>query len=222
MSASSWARSPSGTIRRSPRPNPDAKLPDSDINVVVRADGSGTTFVFTQHLSAISEEFKKSPGTNKLPNWPVGHQGEENDGVAAAISKTPGSIGYLEYRLRQVQQAQDGHAGEQGGQVRRADDCFGPGGLGRRQVARDLIAWVPDPEGDGVYPIVTYTWIICYKKYDDAKKVASAEGRADLRLDRGPERERGAGLYSRCPTSANGVVQHAKAARRACCGNSLA
>ena len=56
--------------------NPDAKLPDRDINVVVRSDGSGTTYVFTKHLSAISEEFAKSPGTDKQPNWPVGIEGQ--------------------------------------------------------------------------------------------------------------------------------------------------
>ena len=77
--------------------NPGAKLPDRDINVVVRSDGSGTTYVFTKHLSAISEEFAKSPGTNKQPNWPVGTKAKGNEGVAAAIKSTPGSIGYLEY-----------------------------------------------------------------------------------------------------------------------------
>lgn len=77
--------------------NPEAKLPDRDINVVVRQDGSGTTYVFTKHLSAISEEFAKSPGTDKQPNWPVGSKNKGNEGVAAAIKSTPGSIGYLEY-----------------------------------------------------------------------------------------------------------------------------
>ena len=77
--------------------NPGAKLPDRDINVVVRSDGSGTTYVFTKHLSAISEEFAKSPGTDKQPNWPVGSKAKGNEGVAAAIKSTPGSIGYLEY-----------------------------------------------------------------------------------------------------------------------------
>jgi phosphate transport system substrate-binding protein len=77
--------------------NPGAKLPDREINVVVRADGSGTTYVFTKHLSAISEDFAKSPGVNKQPNWPVGTKAKGNEGVAASIMGTPGSIGYLEY-----------------------------------------------------------------------------------------------------------------------------
>ena len=77
--------------------NPGAKLPDRDIKVVVRSDGSGTTYVFTKHLSDVSEEFAKGPGTNKQPNWPVGDKQKGNEGVAAAIKSTPGSIGYLEY-----------------------------------------------------------------------------------------------------------------------------
>ena len=77
--------------------NPEAKLPDSDIQVVVRADGSGTTFVFARHLSAISEDFKKGPGSGEQPSWPVGKKAKGNEGVAAAIQATPGAIGYLEY-----------------------------------------------------------------------------------------------------------------------------
>jgi phosphate transport system substrate-binding protein len=73
--------------------NPGVKLPDTPINVVVRADSSGTTFVFTQHLSAISKEFAASPGTNKMPAWPVGTRSKGNEGVTASIQTTPGSIG---------------------------------------------------------------------------------------------------------------------------------
>ena len=77
--------------------NPDAKLPDRDINVVVRSDGSGTTFVFTKHLSGISEESAKSPGTDKSPTGRLARKKKGNEGVAAAIKQTPGSIGYLEF-----------------------------------------------------------------------------------------------------------------------------
>src|ERR1019366_9700084 len=77
--------------------NTGAKLPDSAINVVVRADGSGTTFVITQHLSTISKEFAASPGRNDMPAWPVGTRSKGNEGVTASIQTTPGSIGYIEY-----------------------------------------------------------------------------------------------------------------------------
>jgi len=77
--------------------NPDAKLPDAPINVIVRADSSGTTFVFTKHLSAVSQEFGKDTGVNNMPNWPVGTKSKGNEGITAALLTTPGSIGYIEY-----------------------------------------------------------------------------------------------------------------------------
>ena len=77
--------------------NPGAKLPDLPINVVVRADGSGTSYVFSKHLSAVSEEFNKAVGTNTMPNWPVGTKSKGNEGVTASLKTTPGSIGYVEY-----------------------------------------------------------------------------------------------------------------------------
>src|SRR5215471_4306234 len=77
--------------------NPDAKLPDAPINVIVRADSSGTTFVFTKHLSAISKEFAKDVGVNTMPNWPVGTKSKGNEGITASLLTTPGSIGYIEY-----------------------------------------------------------------------------------------------------------------------------
>src|SRR5208283_4562936 len=77
--------------------NPGVKLPDQPINVVVRADSSGTTFVFSKHLSAVNPDFEKSVGVNNMPNWPVGTKSKGNEGVTASILTTPGSIGYIEY-----------------------------------------------------------------------------------------------------------------------------
>src|SRR5215471_19101548 len=80
--------------------NPGVTLPDLPITVVRRADASGTTFVFTQHLSAISEAWKKGPGTGTTVNWPSSDKmvaAPKNDGVTATIKQTPGAIGYIEY-----------------------------------------------------------------------------------------------------------------------------
>jgi phosphate transport system substrate-binding protein len=153
--------------------NPDAKLPDSDVNVVVRADGSGTSFVFSQHLSAISEEFKKSPGTNTQPNWPVGTKASKNDGVAEAIKRTSGSIGYIEYGFAKLNNIKMAALENKAGKFVEATIASGQAALAGATLPDDLIAWVPDPEGDASYPIVTYTWILCYKKYDDANKLAA-------------------------------------------------
>ena len=83
--------------------NPEAKLPDSTINVVVRADSSGTTFVFTQHLSTISKAFAAKPGKNDMPAWSVGTRSKGNEGVTASIQTTPNSIGYVEYGYALIQ-----------------------------------------------------------------------------------------------------------------------
>lgn len=77
--------------------NPGAKLPDLPVSVIVRADGSGTSFVFSKHLSTINPEFDKAVGANTMPNWPLGTKSKGNEGVTASIMTTPGAIGYVEY-----------------------------------------------------------------------------------------------------------------------------
>jgi phosphate transport system substrate-binding protein len=77
--------------------NPGVKLPDMDITVVHRSDGSGTTFTFADYLSKISPEWKEKVGANTSLNWPVGVGGKGNEGVAAYVQRIPGSIGYVEY-----------------------------------------------------------------------------------------------------------------------------
>ena len=105
--------------------NKGVNLPDTDVNVVVRSDSSGTTEVFTKHLAAVSKEFAASPGVNKLPNWPVGTKSKGNEGVSAALATTPGAIGYVEYGYADRREVEDGRARKQGGQVRRAVDRLG-------------------------------------------------------------------------------------------------
>jgi phosphate transport system substrate-binding protein len=151
--------------------NPGVKLPDAPINVVVRADSSGTTFVFTQHLSAISAEFSKSPGTNKMPNWPVGTRSKGNEGVTAAIKTTPNSIGYVEYGYAKSQKLTFAMLENKAGVYVTASTASGQAALASAKLPADLIAWAPDPSGKDAYPIVTYTWLLLYKQYPDRKKV---------------------------------------------------
>jgi len=77
--------------------NPELKLPDQAIAVVHRSDGSGTTFIFTDYLSKVSPEWKDQVGANTAVEWPVGLGGKGNEGVAANVTRTDGSIGYVEY-----------------------------------------------------------------------------------------------------------------------------
>ena len=77
--------------------NPGVKLPDEDIGVVRRADGSGTTFIFTNYLSKVSPEWKEKVGSSTAVQWPIGLGGKGNEGVSAFVQRLPGSIGYVEY-----------------------------------------------------------------------------------------------------------------------------
>src|SRR5882724_7895876 len=76
--------------------NPGVKLPDQDIVVVHRSDGSGTTFIFTDYLSKISSEWKTKAGNNTSVNWPTGIGGKGNEGVSGQVKQTPGAVGYVE------------------------------------------------------------------------------------------------------------------------------
>jgi phosphate transport system substrate-binding protein len=151
--------------------NPGVKLPDAPINVVVRADSSGTTFVFTKHLSTISADFAKSPGTNKMPSWPVGTKSKGNEGVTASLKTTPGSIGYIEYGYAHSQGLSMAVLENKAGAFVAATPQSGQAALAAAQLPEDLIVWAPDPEGQESYPIVTYTWLILYKQYADKKKL---------------------------------------------------
>lgn len=148
--------------------NPDATLPDKDITVVHRSDGSGTTFVFTQHLAAISNEWKPGKGTSI--EWPVGVGGRKNDGVAALIAQTPGSIGYVEYAFAVTSKMTMAELENKAGKFVAPTLEASKKALSAVKLPDDMRAWVTDPDGDDAYPIVTYTWILAKKKYDDAAK----------------------------------------------------
>ena len=168
--------------------NPGVSLPDTDITVVRRADSSGTTFVFTSHLSAISEEWKKGPGAGTTVNWPKSDKfvaSPKNDGVSATIKQTPGAIGYLEYAFAKFAKMETAQPQNKAGQF------VGPGGeggvvaLASAQLPADLRAWVSDPEGAKAYPITTYTWMLFYKENKDPKKAAALRELVDYCLNEG-------------------------------------
>jgi phosphate transport system substrate-binding protein len=155
--------------------NPGARLPDLPINVVVRADGSGTSFVFSKHLSAISEDFNKAVGANTMPNWPVGTKSKGNEGVTASLKTTPGSIGYVEYGYANSQKLTTAVLENKAGKYVAASTASGQAALASAELPDNLIVWASDPTAADAYPIVTYTWLICYRKYPDAKKLAALQ-----------------------------------------------
>jgi phosphate transport system substrate-binding protein len=152
--------------------NPGVTLPDTGITVVRRADSSGTTFVFTQHLSAISEAWKNGPGTGTTVNWPSSDKfiaSPKNDGVAATIKQTPGAIGYIEYGFAKLGKLPMAWLENKAGTFVEPTLESGQAALANVVLPADLRAWLPDPESATAYPIVSYTWMLFYKKYSDPK-----------------------------------------------------
>ena len=152
--------------------NPGMKLPATDITPINRSDGSGTTFVFTQHLSAVSEKWKAGPGTGKSVNWPakaaVG--GAKNDGVAALIQRTPGAIGYIEFVYAATSNQPTATLENKAGKFVAPTPEGAAAALAHVELPEVLRAWVTDPAGDDAYPIATYTWILAKKKYAEKAK----------------------------------------------------
>jgi phosphate transport system substrate-binding protein len=191
--------------------NPGAKLPDQPINVVVRADGSGTTFVFTKHLSAISPEFAKTVGVNTQPNWPVGTKSKGNEGVTASLLTTPGAIGYVEYGYAHSQNLHMAVLENRSGNFVAPSTESAIAALASAEMPPDLIAWVSDPEGKDAYPIVTFTWMVLYKKYDNKEKLDALKGLITYALTDGQKEAEALG-YVPLPDS---VVARNKAALEA-------
>jgi phosphate transport system substrate-binding protein len=186
--------------------NPDAKLPEMGITVVRRADSSGTTFVFTQHLSAISEAWKQGPGAGTTVNWPSSDKfiaSPKNDGVAATIKQTPGAIGYIEYGFAELGKLPMASLENQAGKFVKPSLESGQAALAGVEFPADLRAWLPDPTGEAAYPIVTYTWMLFYKKYDDPKKAETIRQVVQYCLNDG---QRLSGKMGYIPLPAN-VVQ---------------
>src|SRR5271165_2347941 len=188
--------------------NPDTKLPDLPVNVVVRADGSGTTYVFTKHLSAISPEFQKTVGVNTMPAWPVGTKSKGNEGVTASIMTTPGSIGYIEYGYAHSQNLHMAILENKSGNYVAATTDSAEAALASAQMPTDLVAWVSDPDAKDAYPIVTYTWVILYKKNDNKEKLDALKGLLIYSLTDGQKESESLG-YVPLPAE---VVTQAKAA----------
>jgi len=152
--------------------NPDIKLPDLPITVVRRSDSSGTTFVFTKHLSAISPAFAEKVGTGTNVQWPQSDKivaAPKNDGVTATIKQTPGSIGYIEYGYAKLTKANVAILQNKAGKFVPAGSEGGAIALASAKMPDDLIAWVSDPEAAEAYPIVSFTWMLFNQKQDPAK-----------------------------------------------------
>ena len=150
--------------------NPGVTMPNVAIQVASRSDGSGTTFIFTQHLSAISKDFADEVGTDKSVTFPVGVGGKGNEGVTALVKQSPGAIGYVEYGYAKNNGVAMANLQNKSGNFVTPNIENAASTLASVQLPENLRVWPVDPEGANDYPVVSFTWLLLYKKYDDAAK----------------------------------------------------
>lgn len=150
--------------------NAGVKLPNTPISVVHRSDGSGTTAVFTKHLSAISPQWRGGPGEGKSVSWPIGVGAKGNEGVTAQVQQTQGGIGYIEYSYAKSNNLSTASLQNKAGQFVAPTPQNAAAALASVQLPANMLAFVADPAGANSYPIVTYSWIMAYKNYSDANK----------------------------------------------------
>ncbi|MEH2359002.1 phosphate ABC transporter substrate-binding protein PstS [Nostoc sp.] len=151
--------------------NPGVSFPDLPIQVVHRTDGSGTTSVLTQHLSAINPEWKSKVGAGKSVAWQVGIGGKGNEGVTALIQQIPGAIGYIEYiYAKQNKLPVAALENKSGNYITPTPESVAQTLETVKLPANNLIAFIADPTGAQSYPIVTYTWLLTYHQYPNRVK----------------------------------------------------
>ncbi|HBE36930.1 MAG TPA: phosphate ABC transporter substrate-binding protein PstS [Cyanobacteria bacterium UBA11368] len=168
--------------------NPDAKLPDLPITVVHRSDGSGTTGVFTKHLSAVSPEWKTKIGEGKTVSWPTGANfvgAKGNEGVTAQVIQTTGAIGYVEYGYAKQNNVKFAALQNKAGNFVLPTDESASQTLASVTLPENLRAFIEDPDGAQSYPIVTYTWLLAYRQYPNAAKAQAIEAMIEYGLTEG-------------------------------------
>ena len=151
--------------------NPGVHLPKLTIVTVVRQESSGTTYAFSKHLDAISESWRAHYGPATLINWPGNAiRAKGNEGVAGTIEKAEGSIGYVGYEFAQELGLKTAVLENKKGRFIAPSPASASAALASIQMPGNLRVFVPDPDGESSYPIVTMSWILLYDGYPDPKK----------------------------------------------------
>jgi len=152
--------------------NPGATLPDEDIAVAYRSDGSGTTGVFTSYLAAINPTWKDKVGVGKSVSFPVGSGAKGNEGVAGLIKTAPGTIGYIELAYaKQTNQAYAMLQNQAGKMIDASPDSVSAAaGAVAANMSDSLTADLVNAPGDASYPISSFSYFLVYQNMDDPAK----------------------------------------------------
>jgi phosphate transport system substrate-binding protein len=153
------------------RANRGVNLPDLDIVAVHRADGSGTSYAWTDYLSKTSPEWKREVGSSLSPNWPAGRAAAGNDGVAKMVKELGGSIGYVEFIYALQNHLGYGRIQNQNGEFVEASlESITAAVSHAPEIRQDFKGSIVDAPGEGSYPITSFTWIVVPEHIADAAK----------------------------------------------------
>lgn len=159
-------------------PNKGVNLPASDIIVVHRSDGSGTTYIWTDFLSKISEEWKNKVGKGTSVNWPVGLGGKGNEGVTGLVKQTPNSIGYVELIYAVQNNIPYGTVKNSSGAFVKADlaSVTAAAAGAAKSIPDDFRVSITDAPGKTAYPVSSFTWLLVPQKFQDGTKRDAVKG----------------------------------------------
>lgn len=168
-------------------PNKGVSLPNADIIVVHRSDGSGTTYIWTDYLSKVSEEWKSKAGKGTSVNWPVGLGGKGNEGVSGTVKQTPGAIGYVELIYAVQNNMPYGRVKNAGGAFIKADlaSVTAAAAGAAKDMPDDFRVSITNAPGKTAYPISSFTWLLVPAKFSDAGKRDALKGFVNWMLAEG-------------------------------------
>src|SRR6266849_3182161 len=158
--------------------NKGVSLPANDIVVVHRSEGSGTTYIWTDYLSKISEEWKTKVGKGASVNWPVGLGGKGNEGVTGTVKNTPNSIGYVELIYAIQNKMPYGRVKNSSGAFIKADlaSVTAAASSAAKNMPDDFRVSITDAPGTTAYPVSSFTWLLVPAKFSDATKRDAIKG----------------------------------------------
>ena len=158
--------------------NPGVKLPGDDIVVVHRSEGSGTSFIFTDFLSKVSDDWKNKVGKGASVNWPVGLGGKGNEGVTGLIKQTPGAIGYVELIYALQNNIPYGKVQNSSGKFLKADlaGVTAAAAGAAKDMPDDFRVSITNAPGPAAYPISSFTWLLIPAQISDPAKRDAIKG----------------------------------------------
>jgi len=159
--------------------NAGVALPSTDITVVHRSDGSGTTYIWADYLAKVSPEWKTKVGVSTALNWPAGVGGKGNEGVAGLVSQTPGSIGYVELIYALQNKIAFGAVQNVNGEFVKASTASvtAAAAAAAAQMPADFRVSITNAAGAGAYPVSSFTWLLLY---EDPKDKAQSKAMVDF------------------------------------------